>query len=476
VKFTWVTVAVAALLATFTPVIPVNAAPYQIEIINMSDATKGSVEITFDSSIPKNQISNYTITAVPDRSYFPVTANASWIQKNFKLKTVNNVLTKKVSGLITYRFKTITLGMPYTFRICAKKINGTSSCSDRFEYPQGARLLDQISRLPSDWGNPKSSGTPTQDTKPAVAVAAPAFTLSSSSQTVSRNSAITNVTSTSTGGAIESYSITPAAPAGLTFNQSDGSLSGTPTTSQTATNYAITATNASGSATQIFSLAVRYIVGDRGPGNGIIFYVSATNFTSAGSTCNTTCSYLEVAPSTWRTGSAALDPRARWSSNGSLVTGQNIGTTSTEGFDAAQEKLNWQIGQGFNNTNSMKVADATSEAQAAVLAFGATDSSTGQWFLPSANELNELCKYAYGLTTGDPKIRCNPSAVGATLKNSVSGDLGGFLDQPYWSSSEQSNSGAFFQTFSGGANFQGYGKINGGGAGANLYIRPIRAL
>jgi hypothetical protein len=182
-----------------------------------------------------------------------------------------------------------------------------------------------------------------------------------------------------------------------------------------------------------------------------------------------------VAPSTWRTGSAALDPRAQWSSNGSLVTGQDTVTASTEGFDA-QEKLNWQIGQGFNNTNSMKVAGATSQAQAAVLAFGATDSSTGQWFLPSANELNELCKYAYGLTTGDLKIRCNPSAVGATLKNSVSGDLGGFRGSPYWSSSEQTDSGAAFQTFAGGANFQSYPKTSGGGAGADLYIRPIRAF
>ena len=124
----------------------------------------------------------------------------------------------------------------------------------------------------------------------------------------------------------------------------------------------------------------------------------------------------------------------------------------------------------------MQVAGATSQARDAVLAFGATDSSTGQWFLPSANELNELCKYAYGLTTGDPKIRCNPSADGATLKNSVSGDLGGFRALAYWSSSEQTAFQAWFQTFAGGANFQGYPKTSGGGTGANLYIRPIRAF
>lgn len=472
-KFTWVTVAVAALLATFTPVIPVNAAPYQIEIINVSDATKGSVEITFDSSIPKNQISNYTITAVPDRSYIPVTANASWIQKNFKLKTVNNVLTKKVSGLITYRFKTITLGMPYTFRICAKKINGTSSCSDRFEYPQGARLLDQISRLPSDWGNPKSSGTPTQDTKPAVAdaapavaVAAPAFTLSSSSQTVSRNSAITNVTSTSTGGAIESYSITPAAPAGLTFNQSDGSLSGTPTTAKTATNYSITATNAGGTATQIFSLTVRYIVGDRGPGNGIVFYVAATDFTSAGSACNTACRYLEAAPSGWNNaGVPATDPlNLIWSTSETITTSQNS-TTSASESSKADEKYNWGIGQGFYNTSVMKVDGASSTMQSAVLSYVGT-ATAGEWFLPSLNELNELCKFAKGAPTGDPKVSCSGS-------NSSFGIDTGFAAYRYKSSTEYDASTVQFINF--GNSVTGLGKKNKSDNSSD-FIRPIRAF
>ena len=52
-------------------------------------------------------------------------------------------------------------------------------------------------------------------------------------------------------------------------------------------------------------------MGDTGPGGGIVFYVAASNFTSTGSTCNTTCRYLEAAPNTWSGGSS--DPTRSWS-------------------------------------------------------------------------------------------------------------------------------------------------------------------
>jgi uncharacterized repeat protein (TIGR02543 family) len=89
-----------------------------------------------------------------------------------------------------------------------------------------------------------------------VTAAAPAFTLSSSSESKAQNVAITGYTISSTGGTVASWSISPAAPAGLTFNTSTGLLSGTPTTVQTATIYTITATNATSTANQTFTLTV----------------------------------------------------------------------------------------------------------------------------------------------------------------------------------------------------------------------------
>jgi len=87
-------------------------------------------------------------------------------------------------------------------------------------------------------------------------LAAPAFTMSSYSESVAQNSAIAGYTITSSGGVVASYSISPAAPAGMSFSTSTGLLSGTPTTVKTATEYVVTATNASGSAARTFTLTV----------------------------------------------------------------------------------------------------------------------------------------------------------------------------------------------------------------------------
>jgi len=53
----------------------------------------------------------------------------------------------------------------------------------------------------------------------------------------------------SDGGAVASYSITPALPAGISLNTTTGVVSGTPTATSAQTTYTVTATNATGSTT-----------------------------------------------------------------------------------------------------------------------------------------------------------------------------------------------------------------------------------
>ena len=48
-------------------------------------------------------------------------------------------------------------------------------------------------------------------------------------------------------GTVASYSISPALPAGLSFNTTNGYISGTPTEISAATDYTVTATNSQGS-------------------------------------------------------------------------------------------------------------------------------------------------------------------------------------------------------------------------------------
>jgi hypothetical protein len=208
-----------------------------------------------------------------------------------------------------------------------------------------------------------------------------------------------------------------------------------------------------------------YSVGDRGPGGGFVYYVSAAPFTSTGSTCNTKCKYLEVAPSTWQSGIVANDLTYQWSSL-KTATGQNAVTAGTEsGF--GNEKFNWKIGQGFYNTSVMKVSDATSAAQDKVLAY-AGGSTAGQWFIPSMNELNELCKYARGQTTGNLIVVCN---TGGGLKTGITNDLEGFVSNFYGSSSQYSNPASVWTR----ALANGAESLRAWDA-TNLYLRPIRAF
>ena len=85
---------------------------------------------------------------------------------------------------------------------------------------------------------------------------APAFTLSSTSESKTVNSLISGYTISSTGGTITSYSISPAAPAGLTFNTSTGLLTGSPSVVAGATTYTITGINEIASTTRTFTLTV----------------------------------------------------------------------------------------------------------------------------------------------------------------------------------------------------------------------------
>lgn len=82
---------------------------------------------------------------------------------------------------------------------------------------------------------------------------APVITLSNNTQTVLTGSAITTAVISNTGGTIDSFSVSPSLPSGISMNAS-GNISGTPTIAQTQTTYTITATNPAGSSTATFKL------------------------------------------------------------------------------------------------------------------------------------------------------------------------------------------------------------------------------
>lgn len=169
-----------------------------------------------------------------------------------------------------------------------------------------------------------------------------------------------------------------------------------------------------------------YQIGDTGTGGGTIFYRSVTAFTAQGAACGDNCHYLEFAPKGWASltdwpnnigeGGRVMSARANvnedpylvWSdgsfinsSPGAISVGQNIGT----GYQNTQQIL--------SNTVTSGKSARFSFIAALNYAGGAGSSTSGQWFLPSIKELNELCKYARGQvgSLGNTSVQCSKSGT-----------------------------------------------------------------
>ena len=89
-----------------------------------------------------------------------------------------------------------------------------------------------------------------------AAVVAPSISINPAAVTVTAGTAITPITISSSGGDVVSYSIAPAIANGLSFNATNGTISGTPTAVAGPTSYTITATNSGGTAMATVAITV----------------------------------------------------------------------------------------------------------------------------------------------------------------------------------------------------------------------------
>ena len=78
--------------------------------------------------------------------------------------------------------------------------------------------------------------------------------------TLTKDSAMTAATPTSSGGTVVSWSVSPILPAGLSLDTSTGVISGTPTAVTSTATYTITATNTGGSATTTVDIVVNDVI------------------------------------------------------------------------------------------------------------------------------------------------------------------------------------------------------------------------
>ncbi len=446
-------VAVLSLSNLLYPTAMANAVPNSIGIISIIEVSSTSVEILFDSSISKKQLSHYVV-------------NAAIESPMDKPKNVKKIIKTKANGLITTKIKNLNPKAAYSFSVSAKVGKGKSIDSQPVEYSPISYLLEIISNLPAGWGNPKPIQLPAP--APTIAqIAVPAFTLSSATESRTVNTAATGFTVNSTGGAIASFSIN-ATPSGMSFNATTGALTGTPNTVAAGTNYTITATNASGNATQTFRLtvtAVVYSLGQTGPGGGKVFYVATTPF-SCGPTLAATCTYLEAVPFLWMSEADfkgdLVDVNRSWSE--STPVDLQRGPFGITGGTATA------IGSGYQNTKAMfDVGNDNTAVSAGALAYAYTVTVSGvvfdDWYLPSKDELNQMCKWQRGIT-GEALTTLTTGCTGGTINSGV-GAVG--FEGNYWTSTEANDFTVHTQDFTSGGQ-QNRAKQEGG------RVRPIRAF
>ena len=206
------------------------------------------------------------------------------------------------------------------------------------------------------------------------------------------------------------------------------------------------------------------VVGNTGPGGGIVYYVDTagfscgSGFTATGSPTGGKCNYLEVAPSGWNTGA---DPQKPWAT-GTPTSGN--ASQSVTGITDETSVNNSSTGIGLGLKNSIAIVtqgnDTTTAAGAARAYAG---SSKSDWYLPTTAELNLLCQWGRNVTQA-----VGTACTGGTI-NTGTGVNGGFTSIYYWSSSEFGADGAWSQTFDTGD--QGLGQKN-----PNWRVRPVRAF
>jgi hypothetical protein len=191
------------------------------------------------------------------------------------------------------------------------------------------------------------------------------------------------------------------------------------------------------------------VVGDTGPGGGIVFYVhddADDLFTSTGSDCGSNCRYLEMAPNDfagdhlWATAVNTCyvdaDPNPTTNTGASCQTG-SVYRESDIPDQEASRTLSLAIGMGMTNSNLLFDRLTTAGGSiitdyAAGMAVDYSNNGKSDWHLPSRDEMNELCKYARQQATGDSTVPCDNSG---SLR-------AGFQAWYYWTSSELIASGA----------------------------------
>jgi hypothetical protein len=176
----------------------------------------------------------------------------------------------------------------------------------------------------------------------------------------------------------------------------------------------------------------------RGPGGGLVFYYSATAFSSIGSDCVDICHYLEAAPSDQSSGinwaTSASSCYEKNSTKNNVTCRENSVYSGTETEQISSRNASAAIGMGMSNTDQIyaRVTTASGIANsadyAAGIAWAYSNNGKDDWFLPSRLEANQMCRYAWSNSLSITNTSCISREDGSIDA--------AFSAVPYWTSSE----------------------------------------
>jgi hypothetical protein len=204
-----------------TPTVTLSATNFTITASNSTGSTTATINISIVASAPSNL--SYT-TPVNYTQNVQITNNVPSVTGTVTSYSISPALP---AGLSINSSTGVISGTPTT-AISATNFTVTAS---------------------------NSAGSTTATINITIQIAAPTNLSYTTPVTYTQDQAIENNVPSVTG-TVDSYSISPSLPAGLSLNTSTGVISGTPTVTIVSTVYTVTATNTSGSTTANISITV----------------------------------------------------------------------------------------------------------------------------------------------------------------------------------------------------------------------------
>lgn len=230
---------------------------------------------------------------------------------------------------------------------------------------------------------------------------------------------ISNLTA-SVAGTITSFSVSPALPSGLSLNTTTGVISGTPTTSQSATNYTVTATNSGGTTSTILSIAINLAVPSSLTYGGTNFtYITGTTITNLTPSVTGTVSSYSITPAlptgltlNISTGIISGVPTSTQGLTAYTVTATNSAGSTTANINITVNALAISyVGSPFSFANGATISSKAVTNNGFALSYGISPA------LPTGLILNT----STGLISGTPSVTSGSTAytITATANSGV---------------------------------------------------------